>query len=151
MPQCWRQALALAARRWVQSSLPVASSSVTNESVPPRAASARRWIEDRIVREDAAVGVILIGVRRRGNEWRIDVVDTGVGIEPGQLGAVFGEFTRLMGGLHWNPVVRINAVTMRRDAIYYALHDPRAERLVGLMYEMFCAPDAATDVPTQKP
>lgn len=36
----------------------------------------------------------------------------------------FGEFTRLMGGLHWNPVVRINAVTMRRDAIYYALHMP---------------------------
>lgn len=36
----------------------------------------------------------------------------------------FGEFTRLMGGLHWNPVVRINAITMRRDAIYYALHMP---------------------------
>ncbi len=36
----------------------------------------------------------------------------------------FGEFTRLMGGLHWNPVVRINALTMRRDAIYYALHMP---------------------------
>src|SRR5262245_54118028 len=36
----------------------------------------------------------------------------------------FGEFTRLMGGLHWNPVVRINAVTLRKDAIYYALHMP---------------------------
>jgi 2,5-furandicarboxylate decarboxylase 1 len=36
----------------------------------------------------------------------------------------FGEFTRLMGGLHWNPLVRIKAVTMRRDAIYYALHMP---------------------------
>jgi len=36
----------------------------------------------------------------------------------------FGEFTRLIGGLHWNPVVRINAITMRRDAIYYALHMP---------------------------
>ena len=36
----------------------------------------------------------------------------------------FGEFTRLMGGLHWNPVVRINAITMRRDAMYYALHMP---------------------------
>jgi len=36
----------------------------------------------------------------------------------------FGEFTRLMGGLHWNPVVRINAITMRRDALYYALHMP---------------------------
>jgi 2,5-furandicarboxylate decarboxylase 1 len=36
----------------------------------------------------------------------------------------FGEFTRLMGGLHWNPVVRINAITMRKDAIYYALHMP---------------------------
>ncbi|MBI4205746.1 MAG: UbiD family decarboxylase [Betaproteobacteria bacterium] len=36
----------------------------------------------------------------------------------------FGEFTRLMGGLHWNPLVRIRAITMRRDAIYYALHMP---------------------------
>ena len=36
----------------------------------------------------------------------------------------FGEFTRLMGGLHWNPVVRIKAVTLRRDPIYYALHMP---------------------------
>lgn len=36
----------------------------------------------------------------------------------------FGEFTRLMGGLHWNPLVKVNAVTRRKDAIYYALHMP---------------------------
>ena len=36
----------------------------------------------------------------------------------------FGEFTRLMGGLHWNPLVRVKAVSHRRDAIYYALHMP---------------------------
>jgi len=36
----------------------------------------------------------------------------------------FGEFTRLMGGLHWNPLVRIKAISMRADAIYYALHMP---------------------------
>jgi 2,5-furandicarboxylate decarboxylase 1 len=36
----------------------------------------------------------------------------------------FGEFTGLMGGLHWNPNVRINAIMMRRDAMYYALHMP---------------------------
>jgi 2,5-furandicarboxylate decarboxylase 1 len=36
----------------------------------------------------------------------------------------FGEFTRLMGGLHWNPLVKVTAVTMRKDAIYYALHMP---------------------------
>ena len=36
----------------------------------------------------------------------------------------FGEFTRLMGGLHWNPIVRVKAVTMRRNPIYYALHMP---------------------------
>jgi 2,5-furandicarboxylate decarboxylase 1 len=36
----------------------------------------------------------------------------------------FGEFTRLMGGLHWNPHVRINAISMRKDAVYYALHMP---------------------------
>jgi 2,5-furandicarboxylate decarboxylase 1 len=36
----------------------------------------------------------------------------------------FGEFTRLMGGLHWNPHVRVNAIAMRKDAVYYALHMP---------------------------
>jgi len=36
----------------------------------------------------------------------------------------FGEFTRLMGGLHWNPLVHIKAITMRKDAIYYNLHMP---------------------------
>ena len=36
----------------------------------------------------------------------------------------FGEFTRLMGGIHYNPRVKINAVLHRRDPIYYALHMP---------------------------
>ena len=36
----------------------------------------------------------------------------------------FGEFTRLMGGLHWNPLVKVKAITRRKDAIYYALHMP---------------------------
>ena len=36
----------------------------------------------------------------------------------------FGEFTRLMGGLHWNPLVRVHAVAMRPDPIYYALQMP---------------------------
>lgn len=36
----------------------------------------------------------------------------------------FGEFTALMGGLHWNPNVRVNAIMHRRDAMYYALHMP---------------------------
>jgi 2,5-furandicarboxylate decarboxylase 1 len=29
-----------------------------------------------------------------------------------------------MGGLHWNPLVRIKAVSMRRNAMYYALQMP---------------------------
>lgn len=40
-------------------------------------------------------GGILIGVRRRGERLRIDVVDTGVGIAPDQIETIFGEFTRL--------------------------------------------------------
>ena len=36
----------------------------------------------------------------------------------------FGEFTRLMGGLHWNPHVRVKAISMRKKAIYYALQMP---------------------------
>ncbi len=36
----------------------------------------------------------------------------------------FGEFTRLMGGLHWNPLVRVKAISLRPDPVYYALHMP---------------------------
>lgn len=36
----------------------------------------------------------------------------------------FGEFTRLMGGLHWNPLVRVKAITMKANPIYYSLHMP---------------------------
>ena len=36
----------------------------------------------------------------------------------------FGEFTRLMGGLHWNPLVKVKAISHRKDAMYYALHMP---------------------------
>jgi len=36
----------------------------------------------------------------------------------------FGEFTHLMGGLHWNPLVRVKAVSMRKNPIYYSLHMP---------------------------
>lgn len=40
-------------------------------------------------------GGIVVGVRRRGENWRIDVVDSGVGIAPDRVEAAFGEFTRL--------------------------------------------------------
>ncbi len=43
----------------------------------------------------------------------------------------FGEFTRLMGGLHWNPLVRIKAITHRSDAIYYSLHMPWENTWLG--------------------
>lgn len=36
----------------------------------------------------------------------------------------FGEFTRLMGGLHWNPIVRVKAITMKKNPVYYSLHMP---------------------------
>ncbi|MEZ5779919.1 MAG: metalloregulator ArsR/SmtB family transcription factor [Paracoccaceae bacterium] len=36
-------------------------------------------------------------------------------------------------------------VSARREgkAIYYSLRDPKVERLVGLLYEMYCAPGQA--------
>src|SRR5687768_15798638 len=43
----------------------------------------------------------------------------------------FGEFTRLMGGLHWNPLVKVKAITRRRDAIYYSLHMPWENTWLG--------------------
>ncbi len=41
----------------------------------------------------------------------------------------FGEFTQLMGGLHWNPLVKVNAITMKANPIYYSLHMPWEGRL----------------------
>lgn len=40
-------------------------------------------------------GGVLIGVRRRGEQLRIDVIDSGVGMDPGSIDSIFGEFTRL--------------------------------------------------------
>src|SRR5262249_11018283 len=40
-------------------------------------------------------GGVLIGIRRRGAEFRLDVVDTGIGIAPDQQREVFEEFRRL--------------------------------------------------------
>lgn len=36
----------------------------------------------------------------------------------------FGEFTFMQGGIHYNPIVRIKAITHRKDPIFYALHMP---------------------------
>tara|TARA_Y100001936_G_scaffold253616_1_gene319421 strand:+ start:2639 stop:4288 length:1650 start_codon:yes stop_codon:yes gene_type:complete len=36
----------------------------------------------------------------------------------------FGEFTRIMGALHWNPHVRVKAIYTRKNPIYWALHMP---------------------------
>ena len=36
----------------------------------------------------------------------------------------FGDFTGFVGPMKWNPIFRVNAITHRRDAVYYALHMP---------------------------
>ncbi len=43
-------------------------------------------------------GSVLVGVRRRGGEVRLDVIDTGIGIAPAQQKLIFAEFTRLESG-----------------------------------------------------
>lgn len=40
-------------------------------------------------------GGVLVGVRRRGSDWRIDVIDTGIGIADEKIEEIFSEFVRL--------------------------------------------------------
>ncbi|MEL0211057.1 MAG: ATP-binding protein [Novosphingobium sp.] len=40
-------------------------------------------------------GGVVVGVRRRGADLRIDVIDSGVGIAPDRQREIFGEFTRI--------------------------------------------------------
>ncbi|WP_052715567.1 ATP-binding response regulator [Devosia chinhatensis] len=43
-------------------------------------------------------GKVLVGLRRRGNRWRLDVIDTGIGFNKDQHKLVFAEFSRLERG-----------------------------------------------------
>ncbi|WIY53349.1 PAS-domain containing protein [Devosia sp. YIM 151766] len=43
-------------------------------------------------------GKVLVGLRRRGNRWRLDVIDTGIGFNRDQHKLVFAEFSRLERG-----------------------------------------------------
>jgi 2,5-furandicarboxylate decarboxylase 1 len=36
----------------------------------------------------------------------------------------FGDFTGFVGPIKWNPIFRVNAVTHRRDPVFYSLHMP---------------------------
>jgi 2,5-furandicarboxylate decarboxylase 1 len=62
----------------------------------------------------------------------------------------FGEFTRLMGGLHWNPLVRIKAISMRKDAIYYNLHMPWENTWLGGADALHRDPAGAQDRQRQR-
>jgi PAS domain S-box-containing protein len=48
-----------------------------------------------------ARGGVLLAVRRRGDRWRISVIDTGPGISEAQQEAIFGEFRRLDRASPW--------------------------------------------------
>ncbi|MBJ3784686.1 ATP-binding response regulator [Devosia sediminis] len=43
-------------------------------------------------------GKVLVGLRRRGNRWRLDVIDSGIGFNRDQHRLVFAEFSRLERG-----------------------------------------------------
>ncbi|ODT80785.1 MAG: hypothetical protein ABS76_15075 [Pelagibacterium sp. SCN 64-44] len=43
-------------------------------------------------------GKVLVGLRRRGNRWRLDVIDKGIGFNRDQHKLVFAEFSRLERG-----------------------------------------------------
>lgn len=43
-------------------------------------------------------GSVLVGCRKRGNKVRLDIIDSGIGIDEGQQSLIFSEFSRLEPG-----------------------------------------------------
>ena len=43
-------------------------------------------------------GKVVVGLRRRGNRWRLDVIDSGIGFNKDQQRLIFSEFSRLERG-----------------------------------------------------
>jgi len=43
-------------------------------------------------------GSVLVGCRKSGNKVRLDIIDSGIGIDKGQQSLIFGEFSRLEPG-----------------------------------------------------
>jgi Na+/proline symporter/signal transduction histidine kinase len=100
------------------------------------------------------VGRVLIGCRRKRDRVIIEVVDTGIGIEPAEQGLVFKEFRRLDAGARVAPGLGLGLSIVERIAkvlkVAIALHSvPDRGTRVSLTLPM--AADAPASVRRQVP
>lgn len=99
-------------------------------------------------------GGVMIGTRRRGSEWRIDVIDTGIGIADDQVEAIFDEFTRLNqveaegSGLGLALVRRIVRLIGGRVEVHSV---PGRGSRFSLYLPALAVPDGAAVRPTPRP
>ncbi|MCS6758921.1 MAG: hybrid sensor histidine kinase/response regulator [Candidatus Devosia euplotis] len=59
-------------------------------------------------------GRVLVGLRRRGNRMRLDVIDTGIGFNKDQHGLLFAEFSRLERGARMSQGLGLGLSIVRR-------------------------------------
>ena len=59
-------------------------------------------------------GSVLVGCRRRGKRIRLDIFDSGIGIDKGQQSLIFGEFSRLEPGARIAPGLGLGLSIVQR-------------------------------------
>lgn len=93
-------------------------------------------------------GGVLVGCRPRGGGWVVQVVDSGVGIEAGQLDLIFEEFVRLDPAAAGGQGLGLGLSIVRRTAVLLGLTvDVRSRPGHGSVFELSLPPVQALPQP----
>lgn len=102
----------------------------------------RNFLSNAIKYTDS--GGVLLGVRRRGADFRIDVIDSGPGFDPAEAQAVFHEFHRLEGAAAQQGIGLGLSIADRLARLLEHRLEVATQPGAGARFSLYAAPAEAT-------